>query len=335
VPARSIEKVVRWRKGFVALLRDPSLGLHLYASSDGEHWQSLDDQLPEAYWRVVESPAGLLALEFDPESPPGELVPEADCNVVPTGKLPTAWASADGFHWQKEGPVTGLGDPTYLGLAGSDTLIVAVACTDAGISSGSAKSYSLLTSTDGTNWVPETGPGLSRPYALLYGRGRFLVVSAGVWSSADGRTWTQSTSDQDAGLPPFGPARVEVASGGFLGFDPNFGVSWRSTDGIHWHIRYELPFMPAQQIEGRTNECPGSYGVGDGYRFVAYGGPDWTFTSLDGETWTRLDYAPQPAGLDAWDPYTRGNCNPNRPLMLMPRGLLAGDRDAAAYGASR
>jgi hypothetical protein len=328
VPARSIDKIVRWRNGFVGVLVDARPGNHLYASSDGEFWHSLGDQLPAAYWRVVESPAGLLALEFDPAAPPVELAWRASAAnrtpVSPRG----AWASADGVHWRKLGPISGLDDASVLGLAGSRTSIVAVTC-QAGVGSPCL----TWTSSDGTRWHRTELATDYRPASLTFGAGRFLLTASGIWNSLDGTSWSYSIPDSDSSDYFVDLTRIEVGSGGLLAFPPSRSSLFRSHDGINWQFSSDFPGNETRQQEDFPL-CPAAYAVSDGYRFFAYTEDAGVATSLDGVTWSWPRYLPQPDGLDRWDVTDSSGCNLARPLRLLPRGVLAGGHDAAAYGAS-
>ena len=343
VPARSIDKVVRWRNGFVADLVDAGPGNHLYASSDGELWRSVGDQLPEAYWRVVESPAGLLALEFDAAAPPVELESQAiGPKKTPAIHPRAAWASADGVHWRSLGPINGLADASVLGLAGSQTSIVAVTC-EAGFGSACL----TWTSSDGTSWLRTTLEAGYRPTSLTFGAGHFLVTAAGIWNSPDGKSWSKSITGDWSGLdgkvwsPDPTPdayfaymTRIEVGAGGLLAFQPNHAFMFRSPDGIKWQFSVDYPGDEARQKEGNSSGCQGSYAVGDGYRLIAYAEDDSINTSIDGVTWTPMHYLPQPSGLDRWNVSRTSGCKSAPSLKLLPRGVLAGGHDAAAYGAS-
>ena len=148
-------------------------------------------------------------------------------------------------------------------------------------------SGTIVTSTDGVNWVQRQS-GTSYPlYGIAYGNGQFVAV-ASAYTGAPGTI--VSSAD--------GVNWVQQQSGTAYGLNGiaygngqfvavgNLGTILSSTDGTNW----------VQQQSGTTIGLGGiAYGNG---QFVAEGGPGIILTSADGVKWA--EHQPGPVGPIAY-----------------------------------
>lgn len=212
-----------------------------------------------------------------------------------------AWATTDGMQWSRLVQFPAPDDSQILGATSSADSLVAVG--------GSGAAAAVWHSADGLHWTittldapPHGNRELLTAVARAAPNGGYVAggyeengraeVTATLWRSADGSTWSRSAADpsfagsQVTGVAAGPNAAVAVGYGG--GNREGHAVAWRSTDG------------------GATWQASGSSGLGDGRmlalafdgsRFVAVGeskaadrGMVWT--STDGLDWTTVTDQP-------------------------------------------
>ena len=140
---------------------------------------------------------------------------------------------------------------------------------------GAGQASSILTSSDGVNWVghsPGTDFGI---FGVAFGKGRFVAVGGlAIMSSSDGVGWTREA------LAPANLARITYGDGLFVATGA-FATIMTSRDGVRWAVTApgNLDALnPMNEIDAVA------YGNG---RFVAVGQlRGITLTSLDGISWT-------------------------------------------------
>lgn len=150
---------------------------------------------------------------------------------------------------------------------------------------------------------------------VCYGAGKFVAVGNGgkIYTSPDGETWTEQTSDVSGDLP-----FVYYANGKFISRDNSSKNFLISSDGVTWEKVYA-----GQQFVTSSQRC-GCYGAGkyitlgseakyystdgtswsrssggvaaydvcytDSHGFVAVGGTGYLFNSTNGTSWTSQQY---------------------------------------------
>jgi hypothetical protein len=186
--------------------------------------------------------------------------------------------STDTTNWFRVSPPTGsvLGTVTF-----GNGLFVAA-----------GDNATILTSTNGTNWVKRhEQTGLNGSAALAYGHGRFLAAwpSSGlILTSNDGLSWVPGAT---TGLGFHGLA---FGNGLFVGinrYDPGLGAPLRllfSTNGANW----------TEAITSRPVFAPVGSLIHDQTRFITTGfgasGSNVVHTSADGQNWSATHWAKWP-----------------------------------------
>jgi hypothetical protein len=324
-------QVLKWRGGYVAtgsiFGNSDVASTGLWTSPDGETWTPATS-IHETGVRVSVAPAGLIAMGVDPTS----------------GALGSTWTSSNGTDW------TNAGTPNFggalLSIAGTDTGIVATVSVTTGTGKFATGDYLVEYSTDGVTWSPETiQPGLSWIAAptVQSNAGRFFLMGSTsaalaradrqpgmvfassasfsyVWWSDGGTAWTRS-----GGTVSDGPRSIQFARDGML-LSGGSGIPGRpwwavSTDGGKTWVP-DNSFGPLG-IETCSGECSsGPDGVigANGTVFVAVkNGGKQAWLSYDGRTWSSIPWT----GSDLGRADFGG-------LMVLPRGVLAGDMYGAA-----
>ncbi len=208
------------------------------------------------------------------------------------------------------GAVQPVARPMSLTSTGGRLTLVVDVETPAQVLGGSATATAVVVSTDGRTWISATEGALSRPAALPPGasaavrfRGRWVAVGRAA---------------------PVGATSAIVAN------PANLGVSWTSTDGIHWTDHGPLDSRPGVTPQTPSGLCvtPGPTGrvvaVGSGYQFP--GGPDaLSWASADGVHWS-------PAAIDP--PILAGGSQEMTGCMTTVNGLVAYGATTGSTGAS-
>ncbi|HZU12302.1 MAG TPA: hypothetical protein VFB58_05640 [Chloroflexota bacterium] len=225
----------------------------------------------------------------------------------PTHYQSLAWVSTNGSTWQR----ASIAVPVAYAAAGGDGLIALVGPRGLPVEIQSPTCpVGVWTSHDGVSW--RQLPGAARPFALgavtsLTRGGPGLVAGgivskgpghpasrAAIWTSRDGRRWTEVPNDHQVFGAFGGPmsvssVRVVAGSHGLLalgtGLDSlgNPVFAWASRDGTHWRRAVTTPFNVGDVLEGRI--------VGSQAGFVGFddeGGEAVVWSSSDGLTWTRV-----------------------------------------------
>ena len=185
------------------------------------------------------------------------------------------WHSADGLAWQR-----GADDPPFagariLGLAATDSAIVAVGGTDT-----SAGPPGLAwRSSDGDHWTRISSPAVAAgvPQAVTSRDGRFIAVGVNandtgstVWSSPDGSTWTKIPNQESfqANGSPLRMAAVAPTASGLVAvgwqWDGGNGSAavWQSADGTSWGRESAVPSFSGAKMDGVTSGPLGLVAVG-------------------------------------------------------------------------
>jgi hypothetical protein len=328
-PVSTIRQVIAWRGGYVAV------GVAgVWVSGDGNRWTPLNAALPVPAAIVVEVPAGLAALAYQPvQCGAGDPCGPSQ-QVLPL----TAWTSSDGRVWTDRGPAIGLTGRRVISVAGSSGGAVAV------VLDGDVPR--VVHSTDGVTWNPVSVPDVSSTFPCLnaaFGRGRFLLLCPASepavgdiptrpeWS-VDGETWAAEAAPQTADRPAL-MDRLLVGRNGLMaaGWVPGAGGPeqwWQSADGTSWQLDAAYAPLGSVTFHGGQDQGPQANGVleADGARFVALGyseggeqlgGPAWT--SWDGKSWATLAVHGQPD----WPALMAE-------VVVFPTGVLAGGSWGAA-----
>jgi hypothetical protein len=280
----------------------------VWTSSDGQHWQRLDDPaLPFA--RSVLRHVQFFGDRFVAAG----IVRDSDTTVHAA-----VWSSPDGQHWNR-GPEGPFSAPTISDLgtlvAGGPGLILA-ATTENPTGAGDLV---VWTSADGISWSAAitdpaglggageqmvfdacTRPGL----VLLVGAERLGELDrAAAWSSADGVHWSRNP------VPPTGresdvDACVwtgrEFLAGGYAGVGEGDAALWSSPDGRAWSLIPSPPSMggPGRQAIYRLEQSGGRL-VAFGFDYLGGGSELAVWTSADGRGWRRLALGPASVGSAA------------------------------------
>ena len=197
-----------------------------------------------------------------------------------------AWRSADGLQWQRvSGPSSWVGG-TLLDVATTPTGVVAVGRT--------GKGGTVWESPDGLTWR-RTASGLGIELRrVVEAEGRLHAIGplpdladgsprSAVWSSDDGRTWSDDREVKDIDLTTIaaGPAGIVVAGQGSVAGGGAGAVFFASGDGTTWQ---PAVFQPAA---GRFVHDIVPFGAG--WLAVGAQGDDLagaaTWLSPDGATW--------------------------------------------------
>lgn len=241
--ADAIHAVVPFGDGLVAVGANWSLAMaRAWSSDDGEVWTRHDWPLEvflglsrTSMLDVVVGGPGLVAVGRDPGHA-------------------AVWVSEDGRQWERlphDEEVFGAPEPgTYERYSMNAVTAGAQGIVAVGQKLGSSKAVAW-TSDDGVEWERHTDESLSgrRMLDVIEGGPGFIAVGSGdagaaVWTSADGRTWTQADvraapdvrrSSTIEAITAFGDGFLAV--GGRGQFTP---VVWRSPDGREWeHVTDE------------------------------------------------------------------------------------------------
>ena len=139
----------------------------------------------------------------------------------------------------------------------------------------------VLTSTNGTTWIPGSAGNTGIWYGMTFGNGTFVVVGNGsggsaatVMTSTDGISWTAKTLDQlGLGIPFVSWYDVTYGNGQFVAVGSQ-GRVMSSPDGATWTLRSTPSTISLEAV---------TYGNG---QFVAVGAQGGVMTSPDGIAWT-------------------------------------------------
>ena len=325
-------QLVTWRGGYVACGTTNGAGF-VWTSTDGQMWTPVRAIAGERVL-VAAFPTGLVAI----------------VGVA----AETVWTSSDGVAWHDAGPPIGL--ESVDSIAGTSAGLVATGHSVSGTGKSATSSYSVAFSTDGLNWTPvtvqagitwdEVGPRVQS------GNGRFFVMGGytdnlanvaphrlaaldatsvvggrsligsgasgkgGLWWSDDGRTWT-STGDwvyatkiafgRD-GLLAYSSPR-EIPGYVSLSLSTDGGKTWQSDKGFE-------PLGATVCGQGECTDGPDGIIDSNGTVFVA--------VKTNGKAWASYD-------ARTWKPVTWGSAYPIYSILVLPRGVVAGN----TYGAAR
>ncbi|MDD5762905.1 MAG: hypothetical protein PHP88_10425 [bacterium] len=140
--------------------------------------------------------------------------------------------------------------------------------------------YSL---DNGANWSPGTISGVSYPYDVAYGNGRFVApaaVSDNVAVSTDGISWTTVAVGL---IPPDTLRKIGFGGGRFL-LTTSIGDVYTSADGVSWLQRTRFADISGSD----TSVVRVAYGAGA--FLIVTESPTQVFFSVDsGDTWIALD----------------------------------------------
>ncbi|MFA6442008.1 MAG: hypothetical protein WCV99_06720 [Sterolibacterium sp.] len=155
-----------------------------------------------------------------------------NCVYVITGgnNAGVVYRSYDGAHWSKAA-ITPY--PSSFGPWGLFEVAFGNGLFVAGGSGwdGSKWTSVILTSPDGLIWTPQTLGNDFSVTSLTFGNGVFLALAGTVYSSSDGKTWTQASTTS--------ANKVRFSGGQFL--TPSYsGQLASSTDGRNW-ADHQLP----------------------------------------------------------------------------------------------
>ena len=213
------------------------------------------------------------------------------------------WTSPDGITWSRvPHDETAFGNSTMSSVTPFGSGFVAVGF--AGPPQTARGNAAVWTSPDGLTWFraplierassESTGEGMSRVAVGSAGlvavgwewNGQERNLSASVWNSSDGITWSRVSDDEAV----FGDAAISsVVSGGpgfiAVGSVGADGAVWTSPDGITW-LR-----APHDETVFRGAEIASVAQGGPGFVAVGSAGPDAAaWTSTDGITWSRVPH---------------------------------------------
>ena len=231
---------------------------------------------------------------------------------------PAVWTSVDGLIWNRipsDGPDIGRGAMKKVTAGGPGLVAV-------GWGAGNGLSGAVWTSVDGIAWsqvpfdepvfgnsiidsVTAGGPGLVAVGTVYDPPQLNQTRHAAVWTSADGRTWSRVTHDDDEVFATASMRDVTAGDTGLVavGYDDDAGIDggaaavWLSADGLTWT---RVPHDPT--VFGDNSNTAHSYqmtGVSvGGPGLVAVGwfhGPAATptpavWTSANGTTWFRVPH---------------------------------------------
>ncbi|RYD27204.1 MAG: PKD domain-containing protein, partial [Verrucomicrobiaceae bacterium] len=199
--------------------------------------------------------------------------------TVPAGWRGAIFTSTDGIAWTRR-HFSGVG---LKGVAAGGGVYVAV-----------GKDGRALRSTDSVAWTPVTSGVTHELKDVTWGGGRFVAgggdmanspYPTAVLTSADGTTWTNTTSG--AGLPSIGDlAEIEYLDGRFIGGGWNAGIR-ESTDLGSTFTATESSFRTMTGI-AQGNGTYLAVGAEPGI-----GGADLNLVSTDGKSWTSITTASQ------------------------------------------
>jgi hypothetical protein len=239
------------------------------------------------------------------------------------------WTSVDGLTWSRVHD-----DSLRTGHAMNSVVVGGPGLVAVGREGGAAAA--VWTSVDGLTWtrVPHDREIFGSPTALGFGMisvtagGPGLVavgawpeaprISAKVWTSVDGLTWTRVPDDEAGFDGVHVPLSVTAGGPGLVavGLDGAGAGVWTSVDGFHWvqvpddeaifSATYGSDSAPDSRVyqpppEGAGLAMNDVIAVGDG--LVAVGGPTYNYrgprdgdlgaavwTSPDGITWSRVPH---------------------------------------------
>jgi hypothetical protein len=192
-----------------------------------------------------------------------------------------AW-SADGVTWTKVtySGLDSIRGIAYGGPAGQEKF-VAVGNRIAGVPGTLGELGRIAWSADGVTWEVVDAPQLTFAVDdIAYGGGKFVAVSGQAFYSADGVSWTESTTVDGYktidGYPMYGIAYggVKFVAVGYGGQQEQSEAAY-SVDGVSWTKVTNTTFSSRSAIRRIA------YGGG---KFVAVG--DKAAYSADGVTWT-------------------------------------------------
>ena len=155
----------------------------------------------------------------------------------------------------------------------------------------SEKKTYTTTSTDGTTWTTPIENGIVNvtPYSIIYGNGKFVIVSSDGYTSTstNGINWTAQKRVGERNW-----LNVAYGNGKFVAVGYNGYIS-SSSDGENWSV-------PTQSVSNHLRTIV--YGNG---KFVAMGDYGTSITSTDGINWTTRQLAGNAAA--SWNAVTYGN----------------------------
>jgi hypothetical protein len=234
-------------------------GAAAWSSTDGRTWTRAPRSLQ------LEGPGGGTGM-FAVTSWRGGFVAAGHRDDPAHGRASAAvWRSPDGISWQRVADDAPFAGERILGLAATDSAIVAVGGTD--ISAGAPGL--AWRSTDGYHWTRQATPGLAAgaPQAVTARDSGFVAVGvnandtgSAVWSSPDGSSWTE-VSKQEAFQANGAPLRMAavaptvaglVAVGWVSDGGNGSAVVWQSTDGSKWQRKNAIPSFSGAKMDGVT-----------------------------------------------------------------------------------
>ena len=302
---QNVTRIAASPNGLLAVVDVEDGPAELFASTDGQSWTEVS---PDAHPAIGRDGAAWALVGTDR----GFLLSNGDI-----------WSSADGVDWELIASRT---DNTDLGR-GEMLAVAAGGPGYVGVGSGNNAWYS----TDGSNWSMAQVPpppteffesqGFAAPEVAMRGiavAGDRLVAigtasrhteSTGltapvVWTSRDGRTWSNAVDPLDGE----GPSAVAAGPGGFAAMTDEGGrrVVRVSADGSTWEQVADLGAARPTGADGTPLDLDVSAIAASDAGFVAAGGfgprclmagvpcgPDEAviWTSADGRSWSRLPNA--------------------------------------------
>lgn len=220
----SMTSVAASAAGFVAVGQGPTSSM-AWVSADGQSWDRADPEGGFGHHRV-------------------EQVVAIDGGFLAVGRSETgagvSWTSTDGRAWNEPITLPGLEEGLITHVAALERGVLAV-----GYSLGDTKTYQFWISADGRSWrrpasapIARVEPGI----AVAVSDAEYLVIGSPVstgrsapslWTSADGETWTEHSTNLGPGLLPV--ALASGSSGIVASFlDPERGLVAHSVDGRSW-----------------------------------------------------------------------------------------------------
>jgi len=305
----------------------------VWSSTDGTHWQPIEDNTPTTFWPNI----SIIALA----TLPGKFVAVSEMNDYLLQNLPPviAWSSTDGQRWTPAetlplDPISSPARSQSRVASGPHGLVVA--------SSGSGAR--LATSSDGSNWVvapPNAFPADFELADLKGNPGGYVAV--GTWTKGTGPGRAAALWSADGRHWPATPTLLPALASGSPGFSSAFGLTigdqgmiatgigglrgstlwWQSSDGRHWLALAALPLAGSTTCgSAACDPQPTPTLFGDGHRIVALragtNGAAWV--SLDGQHWQPLDFAGDLPGGQATH------------ATLLPGGVLVSDGVTTWFG---
>ena len=292
----------------------------VWTSVDGVTWSRVpDEESLFAGWTMASITVGgpgLVAVGYD-----------TGPSLAATSAV---WTSVDGIAWSRVAHDEAVfGGAAMFSVTVGGPGLVAVGQTEGPRTDEDAV---VWTSVDGTTWtrvahdemvfggegaqrmtsVTAGGPGLVAVGWREYFHSEYVSLSAAVWTSPDGFTWSQVPHDKSVfgGVPrdvggtgmssvtAGGPGLVAVGGWGYDSVED--AVLWTSPDGFTWsQVPHDETAFGGAVVSSVTATGPGLVAVGTR---DSRSGPDAAvWTSVDGINWTRV---PQDEALGTglmWD----------------------------------